>query len=295
MTDTGIGMNEEQVGKLFQPFNQVDNSSTRKFGGTGLGLCISKRLAEALGGDIEVRSEPGKGSTFSVMIDPGPLDGMHMIQNAQEAPLDRPPISDRGNPGQNRAARPNPPGRGRAGQSAVDCAAAEECRRRCDGSRERAACRRGRLGRAEAGEPFDVILMDMQMPVMDGYEATRQLRERGYTGPIVALTAHAMAEDRQKCLDAGCDDYATKPIDRQTLLATVAPWLARGRTINDLPGSTTNARAKRDTVYGTGSGPLTPRRGESSASVSGDCGCHDPRCGDRDCRRFMAKVQLLIT
>ncbi|MCX7425225.1 MAG: PAS domain S-box protein [Planctomycetia bacterium] len=222
VTDTGIGMNEEQIGRLFQPFSQVDNSSTRKFGGTGLGLCISKHLAEALGGNIEVRSEPGKGSTFSVTIDPGPLDAMHMMRNPQEALLDRPPSAI--------AATPHKIvlcGRILLAEDGLDNQRLISLLLRKAGA-DVSLVENGQLAveaalaAREAGEPFDVILMDMQMPVLDGYEATRQLRALGYTGRIVALTAHVMAEDCQRCLDAGCNDYLSKPCRRRDLLEMVA-------------------------------------------------------------------------
>ncbi len=226
VTDTGIGMNEEQVGKLFRPFSQVDSSSTRKFGGTGLGLCISKHLAEALGGRIEVRSEPGKGSTFSVTIDPGPLDGTHMIQNAQEALLDRPPSATTATPDKIVLH-----GRILLAEDGMDNQQLIVLLLRNAGAHVRAVengqlAVEAALAAREAGEPFDVILVDMQMPVLNGYDATRQLRERGYTGPIVALTAHAMVEDCQKCLAAGCNDYLPKPFQPRALLKMVARHIA---------------------------------------------------------------------
>jgi signal transduction histidine kinase/ActR/RegA family two-component response regulator len=227
VTDTGIGMNEEQMGKLFLPFSQVDGSATRKYGGTGLGLCISKRLAEALGGDIEVRSEPGKGSTFSATIDPGPLEGMDLIQNALDTLLDRPPTTTAATPEKIVL-------RGRILLTEDDMANQRLiCLMLKSAGAEVTAVENGQLAleaalaAREAGEPFDVILMDMQMPVLDGYEATRQLRKRGYTSPIVALTAHAMPTDCRKCLDAGCDDYLSKPFEWQKLLAMVALWTVR--------------------------------------------------------------------
>ena len=238
--DTGIGMDDEQVKKLFQPFTQVDSSSTRKFGGTGLGLCISKHLAEAMGGHLEVHSAPGSGSTFSLAIDPGPLTGTHMIENAQETLLDHPLLAAAAVPdgiilrGRILLAEDGPDNQRLIclllRKAGADVTAVENGQLAVEAA----------LAARDAGQPFDVILMDMQMSVMDGYTATQHLRRQGYTAPIVALTAHAMAQDCQKCLDAGCNDYATKPIDRQRLLATVLPWVAHAPTKNDSPNPSTD-------------------------------------------------------
>ena len=218
--DTGIGMTPEQIGRLFQPFAQADSSTTRQFGGTGLGLAISKRLAEALGGGIDVQSRPGEGSAFSFTMEAVLPKPALMLNDLSEAALPS---------GGGRPLCPTTTLRGRV-------LLAEDgpdnrmliCTILRNAGAEVATAVNGRLAVQKAlsaragGTPYDAILMDMQMPETDGYEATRQLRRAGYDGPIIALTAHAMSEDRGKCLAAGCDDYATKPVDRASLLSMLA-------------------------------------------------------------------------
>jgi PAS domain S-box-containing protein len=220
--DTGIGLTEEQISRLFVPFSQADSSTTRKYGGTGLGLTISKRLAELLGGDILIKSTPGRGSTFSVTFATGELEGVRLLD----------PSAARGLPNSQEAAIPSTqvttlqhrvllaedgPDNQRIVTFILKKAGAhvtlvENGARACEEA----------FAAVSRQEPFDVILMDMQMPVMDGYEATRQLRSLDYAGRIVALTAHALEGDEAKCLNAGCDGYLTKPIDRAKLLRTIA-------------------------------------------------------------------------
>ncbi len=223
--DTGIGMAPDQAVRLFEPFAQADVSTTRKFGGTGLGLTISKRLAELLRGDISVASEPGKGTTFSLTIGTEVLDSSPVLENAPRILCDNDRdakalvVLDSGLNCRILLAEDGPDNQRLIcfilRKAGADVALAEN----------------GQLAYASAllahdeGRPFDVILMDMQMPIMDGYEATRALREAGYAAPIVALTANAMVGDEEKCREAGCDGYATKPIDRTKLLEII------GRTL----------------------------------------------------------------
>jgi PAS domain S-box-containing protein len=221
--DTGRGLTDEQVAKLFRPFMQADSSTTRKFGGTGLGLTISKRFAELLGGDITVAStDLGVGTTFRARIATGSLDGVTMLEN----PLSATVVEDSANTvlqvtqsdlhGLRILLAEDGPDNQRLISFVLKKAGAnvtveENGKLALDTA----------LAASGEGKPFDAILMDMQMPVMDGYEATGQLRQKGCTGPIIALTAHAMASDREKCIKAGCDDYATKPIDRKKLIETI--------------------------------------------------------------------------
>ncbi|HYW78977.1 MAG TPA: ATP-binding protein [Thermoguttaceae bacterium] len=235
VADSGIGMTEEQIAGLYQPFNQADTSTTRKFGGTGLGLTISKRLSGMLGGDLTVRSTLGKGSTFFLTVGTGSLDGVELLDCPTES--QRPTNTDQ---------QPATP------QTKLDSRVllAEDG---ADNQRliaflitkvggDVTIAANGQiaydlaLAAQDASTPFDLILMDMQMPVVDGYTATARLRQAGYAGPIIALTAHAMSIDRAKCLDAGCNGYMTKPIDRRELIATVARYAAPQVDLFEIPG-----------------------------------------------------------
>ena len=228
--DTGIGMTAGQIDMLYQPFVQADSSTTRKFGGTGLGLAISKRLAEMLGGDLYCESVPGEGSVFTLTIgigNPAPLefhtnpqvDFKQIPVNLQESGITE---SDsemiiRGSCSVLLAED------GVDNQRLISTLLKKEKAHVVLAENGDVAVRRA-LNAEQQGKPFDVILMDMSMPVLDGYGATRKLRELGIETPIIALTAHAMTGDRQKCIDAGCTDYTTKPVNREKLRNIVVKY-----------------------------------------------------------------------
>jgi PAS domain S-box-containing protein len=249
VSDTGIGMSDEQVRRLFQPFAQADSSTTRRFGGTGLGLTISKRLAVMLGGDISVSSVPGKGSMFRVSIATGPLEGVRLIDHSQAA-APRPP-----QPAPAPRTRLPLPSRILLVEDGPDNQRLISFVLRKAGA-EVVVAQNGREavdlvlaapgGPSGDGQlrapPFDLVLMDIQMPVMDGYEAARRLRQGGFTAPIIALTAHAMSQDIRRCAEMGCDFHLGKPIDRHLLMETIARFLASAPSAREQGGEGSEKR-----------------------------------------------------
>lgn len=213
--DSGPGLSAEQIKKLFQPFNQIDTSMTRKHGGTGLGLALSRRLARALNGDVVVKeSKPGDGCEFIVSIHTGDLKEVPFTKTMQVAK-------------KTEALQEKQDHVALDGVSILLVEDSEDNQAlfsrflTLEGAKVELA-NNGAEGvdKAFKGD-HDVILMDIQMPVLDGYGAITSLRQKGFDKPIIALTAHGMKEDRQRCLEAGASDYLTKPVNRVALIKQV--------------------------------------------------------------------------
>jgi signal transduction histidine kinase/CheY-like chemotaxis protein len=236
VSDTGIGLSPEARDKIFEAFSQADASTTRKFGGTGLGLTISRRLAELLGGEISVESIENRGSTFSLTIDAGDREELRLIDPGKGSSFAK---TDDDDPSTlkflQKIREQGPHSRillvedGPDNQRLITFTL-KKCGFEVSVAENGLQGVEQALAARDSGAPFDVILMDMQMPVLDGYEATRKLREAEYTGAIIALTAHAMKGDREKCLAAGCDDFATKPINRRELAEKILAHSAKSES-----------------------------------------------------------------
>ena len=225
--DTGIGFDNSQVEKLFGQFSQLDETPTREKGGTGLGLFISRRLVEHLGGELTANGKRGVGSKFTLVIPTGDLSNAVFID----------PREISSEPAEEQAGDDSLPFDAKIlvvedtpGIQLLVRRMLEKCGARVSVVSNGTQAL-GLLGAADvdavepASEGFDLIVLDMHMPGISGYETARQLRESGLSIPIVALTASALQGDREQCLAAGCDDYLTKPIDRDALITSVSELL----------------------------------------------------------------------
>jgi signal transduction histidine kinase/ActR/RegA family two-component response regulator len=222
VTDTGEGIAPEQVQRLFTPFTQADASVTRRFGGTGLGLAISRQLAHLLEGDLTLlRSASGQGSTFLLELplhlppDSIPLTQLPQYQSPGSSPAQLPQRLT----GKILLAEDGPD------NQRLFCFQLRKAGAHIDIADNGLAALNMLQAALDTASPYDLLLSDMQMPEMDGYTLASTVRQKGFSLPIIALTAHAMSDDRQKCFDAGCNDYLTKPTTPQQLIETCSRWL----------------------------------------------------------------------
>lgn len=234
--DTGIGMTVQQAEDIFNPFTQADSSITRRFGGTGLGLTISKRFAEALGGDIIVESLEGEGSIFKTTVSTGAISGIKRLSIDEilsnrwfetKSQIKQWVFKDSNvlvvDDGEENRELLNVV----LSDVGISVTTAENGQRALDLLSE---------------QSFDVVLMDVQMPIMDGYTAASVMRDRGYSKPIYAMTADAMLGAQQRCFDAGYSEYMTKPVDIDNLLERLAEQLAGVLVSDDNVQSGTDAK-----------------------------------------------------
>ncbi len=222
ITDSGIGISEEQISKLFKAFSQAESGITRRFGGTGLGLKISEELTKRLGGSIVVTSKIGEGSTFAASIKTGPVSEVREITYNTLASATT------------SSAAPKIPPKGSIGGKILIAEDTRDNQRILSFYLNQAGLNftfveNGQLAVEEATKGgFNLILMDMHMPIMDGYTATKTLRDSGYTGPIVAATAAATTQDVDRCYKAGCDYVVTKPYNWAQFFSTLKKYLPAG-------------------------------------------------------------------
>jgi len=223
--DTGIGIPPEKHEAIFESFTQADGCTTRRFGGSGLGLAITKRLAKLLGGRLSLTSEEGKGSVFSLIVPAGvdvtkqPSLGEHELD--EESRTER--LGAAEPDGEDKFA-----GRVLVAEDAVTNQKLVKLLLERMGLEVTTAVDGAEAVEKGLAESFDLIFMDIQMPKMNGYEAARTLRREGLTTPIVALTANAMKGDDKECIEAGCDDYLSKPINGKSLLQMIRKHLPSG-------------------------------------------------------------------
>jgi signal transduction histidine kinase/ActR/RegA family two-component response regulator len=232
--DTGIGIAADQIKSIFHPFRQADGSMTRRHGGTGLGLSICRQISRLMDGEVWAASQSGQGSTFFCTAW---LDAPSAREEAFALPLKT--VPEPSETPSEPIAGPARPAAGEGPQPTVRVLLAEDnpvnanlvklMLRKAGYSVEAVATGRAAVDRySQAPEEFDVILMDVQMPEMDGLAATSRIRELGFSRvPIIAITAHAIKEDRERCLSAGMNDYVSKPIRRETLLRVIGERLRR--------------------------------------------------------------------
>jgi signal transduction histidine kinase/CheY-like chemotaxis protein/HPt (histidine-containing phosphotransfer) domain-containing protein len=230
ITDTGIGMSEDALDNIFDPFVQADSTVTRRFGGTGLGLAISRKFARALGGDIRVKSEIGNGSTFRVSLATGNLTGVDFLSPEEVNHLQNEIGAEDRYRWQLPQARVLVVDDGQENRELVRLLLEE-------GGLFVDEAQNGQTGVAKATDGgFDVVLMDVQMPVMDGFTAVKILRERGLEIPVIALTANAMKGFEAQCLEAGYTGYLSKPINIDQFMELIAQILG-GQKIKRSLGS----------------------------------------------------------
>ena len=235
-------MSEEALKNIFDPFVQADSTVTRRFGGTGLGLAISRRFAQALGGDITVKSEIGKGSTFRVSLATGDLDGVAFLQPEEVNELQKEIDAEENYRWQFPHARVLVVDDGEENRELVKLLL-EEAGLSVDEAEN------GQVGveKATAGG-YDVILMDVQMPVMDGFTAAGILREQGLKIPVIALTANAMKGFEAQCLEAGYSGYLSKPINIDQFMELMAQLLG-GRKVKGDAGSISVTEISQDVQH----------------------------------------------